>query len=226
MGPKVGGHLTDGAELITVAGVNCRRSAEVVPQDGTKDQRPRPLRTSISTSVTHERVREEISPNAPNERFGYNIPDPPIAEGQPGFSNGGGREGQGTVAGQPPAPTENTFDVDRVGEGAHDTVKSEFPDGERWLAGSIPVCIYLFQLQKGAGKAGQFEIPPHVLIRKRHVDSVLSNLSYPPFTLIAGYACDLPCRIVLLTNTLTGNYHPPEQGRRPSVAFRRVRETV
>ena len=191
MGMKVGRYLTDGVELITVAGVNCRRSAEVIPQDGTKDQRPHPLRTSVSTSAMHERVREEIFPNVLNERSGQKSPDPSIAESQPRSRDQGEREGRGIVAEQPPAPTENTLDGDRVGEEEHDIAEPEFPGGERCVTSSILVRTHLFKLQKEAGRMERFEIPPRVLMRRRKVDSVLSNLSYLPFLPITRCAREL-----------------------------------
>ena len=165
LGPKVGGLLTDGVDLIPVAGVNCRPSAEVVPQDRTKDRRPHPLHPSVSTPAVHERVREEIFPDALNERSGRKSPDLSIAESQPRFRDQGEREGRRTVAEQPLTPTENTLDCDHVGEGEHEIVEPEFLGGERRVTGSILVRIDLCQLQRGAGRVERFEIQPHVLMR-------------------------------------------------------------
>ena len=139
----------------------------------------------------HERVREDIFPNVLNERSGQKSPDPSIAESQPSSRDQGEREGQETIAERQPAPIENTLDGDRVGEEEHDIVEPEFPGGERCVTGSILVRIYMFQLQKEAGRMERFEIPPRVLMRRRHVDSVLLNLSYLPFPPITRCAREL-----------------------------------
>ena len=179
-----------------MAGVESRPSAEIVLQDRAEDQRPHPLRTSISTPTMHERAREEIFPNVPNERPGKNGPDPSTAESQLGFRDRGERSGQGTVAEQPPAPIENTLDGDCVGGEAPETVKSEFPDGERLVAASsILVRIDYFQLQREAGMTERFGIPLHVL-RRRCVDSGFSNPSYLPFVQITRCGFELFLRIL------------------------------
>jgi hypothetical protein len=137
----IGGHLTPGADLIIVAGVGSSRSAGIVLQDRIKDQRPRSLRASVSTPIVHEPEHEETVPNVLTERSGQNSRDPSITVRQPGFRDQGEHEGRGAVTEQPPAPTENPLDGDRVCEEEHDIVELEIPGGERCATGNILVRI-------------------------------------------------------------------------------------
>lgn len=139
------------------------------------DQQTHTSDVSVSTSAVHKRDREEILPDAPNERTSSDLH---TSGSQPGLPSRGGCEDQGTAAGSPlelPA-TEGA----RIGEEAHGTVQSVSSGGEQRVIGSILIYINLFQLQRqGEGKE-RFWVPPHLLMRQ-HADSMLSNPSCPSF---------------------------------------------